>query len=171
MKFSLRVLFVSAALCVTGLAQTDRGIINGTVTDSTGASVPTARVVATNNATNVAYTTQTTSTGNFAIPTLPVGTYQVRVEKQGFKAAERRGVIVTAGSTVTVNTQLEVGAVTESVEVSATLEQLQTTTAKVSTAVSNRMVDELPLVVGGAMRGAFDLALITPQADAGAGDE
>ncbi|MEX2261075.1 MAG: TonB-dependent receptor [Bryobacteraceae bacterium] len=143
--------------------QTDRGIINGTVTDSTGAAVPDARIAATNTATNVAFTTQSTSSGDFTIPTLPVGTYQLRVERQGFKAAIRSDVVVSAGSTVTVNAQLEVGAVTESVQVSATLDLLQTTTAKVSTSVSNKMVDELPLVVGGAMRGAFDLALITPE--------
>jgi hypothetical protein len=57
------------------------------------------------------------------------------------------------------------------VQVAASLELLQTTTAKVSTAVSNKMVDELPLVVGGAMRGAFDLALITPEANMPADDD
>ncbi len=146
-------------------AQTDRGIITGTVTDSTGASVPDARVVATNTATNVTFQTQSTSSGDFTIPTLPVGSYQLRVEKQGFKAAVRSDIVVSAGNTVTVNAQLEVGAITELVQVTASVELLQTATAKVSTAVSNKMVDELPLVVGGAMRGAFDLALITPEAN------
>jgi hypothetical protein len=150
---------------VLALAQTDRGIINGTVTDASGAAVPEARVTATNTATNVTSSTLTTSSGDFTIPTLPVGTYRLRVERQGFKAALRDGIILSAGNTVTVNAQLEVGAVTESVQVSATLELLQTSTAKVATAVSNKMVDELPLVVGGAMRGAFDLALITPEAN------
>jgi len=158
---------ILVSFCALGLAfaQTDRGIINGTITDATGAAVPEARVTATHVATNVAYATQTTSSGDFSIPALPVGTYQLRVEKTGFKAAVRSGITVTAGSTVTVNAQLEVGAVTESIQVAATLELMQTATAKVSTAVSNRMVDELPLVVGGAMRGAFDLALITPEAN------
>mgnify|MGYP005852058859 CR=1 FL=1 len=146
-------------------AQTDRGIINGTVSDSSGAAVADARVVATNVATNVAFTTQTTSTGDFTIPALPVGTYNVRIERQGFKAAVRNDVVITSGGTATLNAQLEIGAITESVQVSATLDLLQTSTAKVSTAVTNKMVDELPLVVGGAMRGAFDLALITPEAN------
>jgi hypothetical protein len=152
-------------VAAAALAQTDRGIINGTVTDSTGAVIPEARVVATNTATNVAFATVTTSSGDFTIPTLPVGTYNLRIERQGFKSAVRSDIVVTAGSTVTINAQLEVGAVTESIAVGATLELLQTTTAKVTTAVSNKMVDELPLVVGGAMRGAFDLALITPEAN------
>ncbi len=161
-RHRLLLLFWAGTLA---LAQTDRGIINGTVTDSTGAVVPDARVVATHAATNVAFATQTTSSGDYTIPALPVGTYQLRVEKQGFKSAVRGDIIVSAGSTVTINAQLEVGAVSESIQVAATLELLQTATAKVTTAVSNKMVDELPLVVGGAMRGAFDLALITPEAN------
>jgi hypothetical protein len=146
-------------------SQTDRGIINGTITDSTGANVPEARVSATNVATGVAFTTRSTSSGDFSIPALSPGLYQLRIEKQGFKAAIQAGVTVSAGGTSTINVQLEVGAVTESIQVSATLDLLQTSTAKVSVAVSNKMVDELPLVVGGAMRGAFDLALITPEAN------
>jgi hypothetical protein len=146
-------------------AQTDRGIITGTITDSSGAAVPEARVAATNTATNISIQTVTTSSGDFTIPSLPVGSYQVRVEQTGFKTAVRNQVVVTAGGTATVNIQLEVGAVTESVQVAASLEMLQTTTAKVSTSVSNKLVDELPLVVGGAMRGAFDLALITAEAN------
>ncbi len=162
---SLSSLLAGLSLAVVAFAQTDRGIINGTVTDPTGAAVQEARVVATSTATNIAFATLTTSSGDFTIPTLPVGTYQVRIEKQGFKAAVRGEVIVTSGGTITVNAQLEVGAVTESVQVAATLELLQTATAKVTTSVSNRMVDELPLVVGGAMRGAFDLALTAPEAN------
>jgi hypothetical protein len=164
MKQMLRFLpcFVAASLI---FAQTDRGLINGTVTDSTGAAVPGANVVATNRATNVTFATLTTSTGDYTIPALPVGAYNLRIEKPGFKAALREDVTVAAGSTVSINAQLEVGAVTESIQVEATLELLQTTTTKVSTAVVNKMVDELPLVVGGAMRGAFDLALITPEAN------
>ncbi len=163
--FQFRHLLLLLGSVGLALAQTERGIINGTVTDSTGASVPESRVVATNTATNVTFATETTSSGDYTIPALPVGTYQLRVEKQGFKAALRSDIIVSAGSTVTVNAQLEVGAITESVQVAATLELLQTATAKVSTSVSNKMVDELPLVVGGAMRGAFDLALVTPEAN------
>lgn len=164
MAFTYRLVVL---FCVAGLAlaQTDRGIINGTVTDPSSAAVGGARVVATNTATNVNSVTTSTSSGDFTIPALPVGTYQLRIEQQGFKAAVRSDVIVSAGSTVTVNAQLEVGAVTESIQVAATLDLLQTTTAKVATAVTNKMVDELPLVVGGAMRGAFDLALITPEAN------
>jgi hypothetical protein len=151
-----------AAIC---FAQTDRGIINGTITDSSGAGIPGATVAVTNVATGVGFGTESTSTGDFTVPNLPVGTYSLRVTRDGFKAAVRNDILVTAGGTVTANVLMELGAVTETVQVAATAELLQTSTAKVSTAVANKMVDELPLVVGGAMRGAFDLALITPEAN------
>ncbi|HZO54614.1 MAG TPA: TonB-dependent receptor [Bryobacteraceae bacterium] len=160
---SIKKLIVISLLAACALAQTDRAIVTGTVTDSSGAAIPGAKVTARNVATNVGASTETTSSGDFAIPALPVGTYEVRIEKQGFKAAVRSEVILNSGASVSVNATLEVGAVSESVQVAATLELLQTSTAKVTTAVSNKLVDELPLVVGGAMRGAFDLALITPQ--------
>lgn len=161
----MRYLFVLFLACFLAQAQTDRGIITGSVTDSSGAAVPDVRITATNAATGVTSVTVTTSTGDFNIPSLPVGTYQVKFERQGFKSAVRNEVVLSAGNTATVNAQLEVGAVTESVQVAASLDLVQTSTAKVSTAVSNKLVDELPLVVGGAMRGIFDLALITPEAN------
>ena len=157
--------FASLCFAAAACAQTDRGIITGTITDATGAGVPAAHVSASNTATNVGLSTTTTSSGDYTIPSLPVGTYQLRIEKPGFKIAVRNNITVTAGGTVAVSAQLEVGAVTESVQVAATVDLLQTTSAKVASAVTNKMVDELPLVVGGAMRGAFDLALVTPEAN------
>ncbi len=146
------------------VGQTERGIVTGTVTDASGAVVPAARVTVTNVATGASFSTETTATGNFTVPSLPPGTYTVRIEAQGFKAYEQRGVVVAAGGTVPITATLEVGAVTESISVTSTLAQIQTETAKVTTQVSTKMVDELPLVVGGAMRGAFDLAIIAPEA-------
>ncbi|MBK7926263.1 MAG: TonB-dependent receptor [Bryobacterales bacterium] len=161
MRLAKCVLF--SLLAPLALAQSDRGVVTGSVTDSSGAAVPGAKVAVRHVATNVSSATETTSSGDFTIPSLLVGTYELRVEKQGFKTSVRSELIINSGATVAVNVMLEVGAVSESVQVAATLELLQTSTAKVTTAVSNKMVDELPLVVGGAMRGAFDLALITPQ--------
>src|SRR5688572_11547207 len=128
--FVKRILLFSLLTAAIAFAQTDRGLINGTVTDSSGAAVPEANVVATNKATNITFTAQTTSSGDFTIPAMPVGTYNLRVEKQGFKAAVRSDIIISAGGTITVNAQLEVGAVSESVQVAATLDMLQTSTAK-----------------------------------------
>jgi len=74
------------------------------------------------------------------------------------------GITLTAAKTVRVDAKLDLGQLTESVQVTAQAVQMQTEDAKVSTAVENRMVDQLPLVVGGALRSAFDLVSITPEA-------
>jgi hypothetical protein len=165
----IRIISLMLLCSAIGWAQSDRGSITGTVTDSTGGIVPDAAVTATNTATNVVSRTATNDTGAYAIPALLPGTYKVRVEKNGFKAAEQGQVVLAASSTVRVDIGLQVGEISESVEVSASLAQLQTETSKITASVSNKMVDELPLVVGGAMRSPFDLALVTPEAKQVAG--
>lgn len=163
MRSMIRIIFLMLVCSAIGWAQSDRGSITGTVTDSTGGIVPDAAVTATNTATNVVARTATNDTGVYAIPALLPGMYKVRVEKNGFKAAEQAQVILAASSTVRVDVGLQVGEVSESVEVSSSVAQLQTDSAKISTSISNKMVDELPLVVGGAMRSPFDLALASPE--------
>ena len=156
----IRIFSLMLVCSAIAWAQSDRGSITGTVTDSTGGIVPDAAVTATNTATNVVARTVTNDTGVYAIPALLPGMYKLRVEKNGFKAAEQAQVVLAASSTVRVDVGLQVGEVSESVEVSSSLAQLQTESAKITTSVSNKMVDELPLVVGGAMRSPFDLALV-----------
>ena len=163
MRSMIRIISLMLVCTAIAWAQSDRGSITGTVTDSTGGIVPDAAVTATNTATNVVSRTVTNDTGVYAIPALVPGLYKVRVEKNGFKAAEQVQVVLAASSTVRVDVGLQVGEVSESVEVSSSLAQLQTDSAKISTSVSNKMVDELPLVVGGAMRSPFDLALASPE--------
>ena len=80
MKTKICVLVTVLVLTATGLrAQGDRGIITGTVKDSTGAVVPGVRVTATHLATNTSFTASTTASGDFTVPALPVGNYQVRI--------------------------------------------------------------------------------------------
>lgn len=166
MRFVLTALFVWAALC----AQTDRGTITGTVTDPSGASIAGARVTATRTETNTNFTTVSSGSGDFTIPYVPVGEYTIRVEQAGFKASVTSGLVVIAGGTLRADVTLQVGSVTESVEVTSQLAQLQTDNSKITAQVSNRMVEALPLVVAGAMRNAFDLAIITPEAKSNNGN-
>ncbi|MCL4402923.1 MAG: TonB-dependent receptor, partial [Acidobacteria bacterium] len=154
------VLFIAAFLW----AQSDRGALTGTVTDPSGAMIPNARISAVHVATKVAYRTVSTESGHYTIPALPVGEYQLTMEHDGFKTLVRSKITVAAGATVSVDAILEIGSVAESVQVSSAVEQLQTANAQVSSQVANRMVDELPLVVGGGMRNAIDLAVITAEA-------
>ncbi len=85
---------ISLLCAAAALAQSDRGTITGTVSDSAGAVVPGAVVVATNSETGVQSRTVTTSTGNYTIPSLPVGLYDVSVEVPGFKKHLQRGIKV-----------------------------------------------------------------------------
>jgi hypothetical protein len=113
MRFAISAI-AAGVLCAASLvAQTDRGTISGVVTDSSGATIPEASVTAVQTGTNSSFSTITTATGDFTIPSLPVGDYAVRVEKQGFKAYVASGVKITAGGTARVAAMLDVGAVTE----------------------------------------------------------
>jgi hypothetical protein len=151
---------VLIGVCVVAnlMAQTDRGVITGTVKDVSGAVVPGAQVTAIQTSTNANFKTKTTSSGDFTVPSLPVGTYQVRVENTGFKTYLGNNVIVSAGATVPLDVTMELGTTQQTVEVSAASQMLQTEAGRVATEVSSRLVDELPVVVNGAVRSPFDLA-------------
>jgi hypothetical protein len=158
------IAFLTLTLCVFAAAQSDRGTITGIVTDASGSNVPGAIVVVTNLATNAAANAATTGEGVFTIPALPPGSYKVRIEKEGFKSAEITQLNVIVGNTTPANFTLEVGEVSETVEVISTLgAHVQTENAKITSQVSNKQIDELPLVVSGTMRSPFDLSLLTPE--------
>ncbi|HZT31873.1 MAG TPA: carboxypeptidase regulatory-like domain-containing protein [Bryobacteraceae bacterium] len=136
----------------------------GVVTDPSGAVVPEANVTITNSATNLTTEVVTSASGDYTVPNLPVGSYNVKVEKQGFRSFVQTGVTLNAATTAHVDVKLQVGTAEQTVEVQATAATLQTEDAKTSVTITNRLVDELPLVVAGALRSPFDLAQLTPEA-------
>ncbi len=164
MKKLLRLSLLVGSCAVLAFGQADRGNLVGTVADATGAIVPGAKVTITQTATNAATNKSSLESGDYSGVNLAVGVYSIRVEKEGFKPSIRSGVTVSAASTVRVDFKLEVGTAQQTVEVTSDVEQLMTENAKSSVNVSNKLVDELPLVVGGAMRSPFDLATLTPEA-------
>src|SRR5947209_4082 len=145
-------------------ARSERGRSSGTVQDATGAVVPGAKVTLTNSQTGVAFSLPSNGSGEFTVPQLPVGTYTVKFEKEGFRPASFTGIALDASMSVRVDGKLEVGAAAQAVEVSASAISVATEDAKISVTVNNKLVDELPLVVGGAMRSPFNLANLTPEA-------
>jgi hypothetical protein len=163
--FPLLMALLSAyVLTLSALAQ-DRGTITGIVTDSAGAAIPGANVTITNIATNSTSSAITTSEGIYVVPQLQPGTYKVRVEKTGFKAAEVTQLPLVGGNTASANITLTIGAVSETVEVVGSgTAQVQTENAKASSQVATKQIDQLPLVVAGTMRSPFDLSLLTPEA-------
>ena len=136
---------IGVALAATAVAQTSTSQISGTVRDTTGSAVPRAAVVLTNEATGVAQKQATTDAGLFAFPSISVGTYQVRVEAAGFKVAVRKGNTVQVNTPLQVDISLEVGAVSESIEVSATAETLQTSNATLGNVIEQKAIVTLPL--------------------------
>ncbi len=158
----MRIIFASL-LAAAAFAQTDRGTISGQVTDTSGASIAGVSLSLTNKATNVSVNVLTSQDGEFAAPNLPAGTYQLEIVQSGFKRYVQDEIIVTPGGSVRIDAQLQVGQVSESVEVQAAALTIQTENAKVQTSVSPKMVDELPLVVGGAMRSVFNLVAVAAE--------
>jgi len=131
--------------------------------DASGAVVPGSQITVIQKNTNSSYKSESSSSGNFTVPNLPGGAYQVKVEKQGFKAHVVDNVAVSPGGTASMDIKLEVGATSQSVEVSAAAQMVQTENARVSTTVSELLVASLPVLVNGASRSPFDIASTTPE--------
>jgi len=128
--------------------QETRGQIIGRVTDASGAVVAGASVRGVNIATNVASSATTNHTGDYLLPFLIPGTYNVAVEMQGFRRFEQHGIVVQVDDKVTINVTLEIGAATESVKVVADSQLIDTADASMSQVVSEKSVVELPLKDG-----------------------
>jgi hypothetical protein len=132
--------------------------------------VPGAKISVENQATKVSVTAVSNETGEYTVPSLSPGTYRVRVNKEGFRAFEVAGLALDASQTVRADASLEVGTANQTVEVMASAIQVQSEDAKTATTLQNKLVNDLPLVVGGTVRTPFDLASITPDAKNLGGD-
>ena len=141
-------------------AQTGAASITGLVTDQSGAAVPGVTVTATNQATNVDYTAVTNATGNYDILSVPVGRYVVKAALTGFKTTATRPITLEAKQIARLDLKMEVGALEDTVEVTAQAPVLQTETATVGEVLSANTVQSLPL--NG--RNANQLALLLPGA-------
>lgn len=119
--------------------------ITGTVTDATGASVPNAKVTATNDATAVSKTAVTSSAGTYEFNDLIPGTYTVKAEAPGFQAAVHSGVGVEVSRFSTVSPVLQPGSTTQTVNVTENVIAIDTTQPELGTTIENKVVQELPL--------------------------
>ena len=130
----MRSLVAAALLSIVALsglfAQGERGSITGLITDSSGAAIPNVEVIAKNAQTGVESKARTTEAGLYRIPYVDPGTYRVSASLTGFKTAVVEPVEVAVASVVTANLSLEVGDVSQSVEVSAQSTQLETSSSE-----------------------------------------
>src|SRR3984957_11357706 len=138
--------FVGAVfvLSVAGFAQT-AGQITAQVPDTSDAVVVGATVTATNSQTNAVRTSTTNSAGNYTFPAMPPGVYNVKAETRGFKGEVREGVELEVEQIARIDFHLQVGAVTETVEVTGGAPLLTTESATVGTVIDNNRIVSLPL--------------------------
>lgn len=145
------VALAAAFLCATlyptqpAFSQAVYGSIVGTVTDASGAAVPNATVTVTNIAQGVSFTTTTNESGNYQQPHLIVGTYDVKVDAQGFQAFIQHNVQISVDAATQVNAVMQLGAVTQTVNVTAAVPLLKTERTDVSTQFTERQVEDLPI--------------------------
>ena len=119
--------------------------ISGQVADPTGAVVPNADVTAIQTETQFTRTAQSDPQGHYTLANLPVGPWRLMVKAQGFKTSEQKGIILEVGNNIQINVTLEVGAVTENVEVSAAASMVETKENDVAQVIEERRLTELPL--------------------------
>src|SRR6266478_6563958 len=125
--------------------QTTTGSIVGTISDPTGAVISGASITVNNINTGIAVKTTSDSTGNYVVTPLSVGRYSVTVEAAGFKKSVRTDITVNVQDRVRVDVALEVGAVTDTVEVTASAPLLQTDTSYLGQVVESQRIVDLPL--------------------------
>ena len=141
------LLAVVIALCLTPgvMAQNVTGTISGVITDATAAVVPTVSVTVVNQGTNAAYTGTSDSLGAYSIRSLPIGVYDLTAENPGFKRFEATGIRLQVNEIARVDPVLEVGDVTETVEVAADVITVDTVTTTLKTVIDERRISDLPL--------------------------
>src|SRR6185295_4292863 len=151
-----RFLLFAVCFCtiaLSALAQTDRGTITGTVSDATGAVIPGVAIEAKNVSTGAVYQAGSSETGNFTLPQLPAGTYELSATLPGFKRFVRSNLIIQVAQTVRVDVGLEVGGAGEQVTVEAAAPLLKTESGEVSHNVQIDTLNALPVLTLGAGTG------------------
>lgn len=146
------LLLALAALAVfpaVAWCQGNFGGVTGHVSDVSGAAVAQATVTLINSATGVTTTVATTQDGVYVIASVPPGNYQLTVTNSGFKKFNEQSLVITTGTTVTLDVKLTLGSAQETVEVTSTAAELQTTSAEIGTTMPEQAMLDLPISLGG----------------------
>src|SRR6202161_744879 len=163
--FALGLCFCFAAMLLGSplSAQSTFGSISGTVADASGAAVPDAQVTLTSAATGAKQTYTTSGDGLYSFVNLNPGEYRLDVEKAGFKHVKRESIVVQVQQAVRIDVAMEVGAVSQTVEVTAETPLLTPTSTSLGQVIDQRETNEIPL--NG--RNVFALITLSPAAVAG----
>jgi hypothetical protein len=136
---------IVAAFSVSCLHAQTFGEVTGRVTDASGAVIPGAALTLTNVNTNAVRNTLTAEAGAYTFPSVPPGLYRLRTELPGFKTVVSEQLEVQVQQVLRLDIVLQVGEVTETIEVAATAELLQSETAALGAVIENKIITELPL--------------------------
>ena len=145
MKKLLELALFSALLGLTASAQTITGAITGTVTDPTGAAVPNVKITATDTGKNQKSETTSNAAGIYTFTFLPVSDYTIAAEAQGFRRAAIGPFKLETNQVARVDVQLQVGQITESIEVKDFVQALQTETTQTGESLGSKKLTDLPL--------------------------
>ncbi|HZS52865.1 MAG TPA: TonB-dependent receptor [Bryobacteraceae bacterium] len=149
---------VALLLSAAAIFAQSTGGIQGTVTDSTGAVLPNASIVVTNQATGEAHSTKTDSAGLYSVSGLAPGDYKVQVSSAGLQTMVANNLVVSVGTNTAQNFSLNVASTSTTVEINASAPVIETSSVSVGTVINQRTVQEIPL--NG--RHFVDLALLIP---------
>ena len=145
----LPLTFCAVAACflapATAWSQVLYGSLVGNVRDATGAAVPGATVTITSKETNQVRTTTTNDEGGYSIPTVQSGTYEVRASKEGFRPMVEGAVPVSINTVARIDFTMQVGSVTETIEVSSQAQTLQTDRAEVRAEIPTKTLTDVPV--------------------------
>src|SRR3989442_1467791 len=130
--------------CIGARAQSVNATMVGTIFDSSSAAIPQAKVTATNKGTNVARTVTGNERGDYTITNLPPGFYQLVAEHEGFRRTVAREIELLVNQTARVDLVLQVGAVSETVEVSDASQLVESETSSVGQVIERNLIADLP---------------------------
>ena len=157
-QLALRIVFTASV----AFGQQDRATLTGKLSDASGATISGVAVTITNLATNSSYESKSNGDGTYSVPNLPIGDYRLVFQRTGFKRLTREPITIVAAQIARIDLEMQVGAVTDSVEVRGQSPMLQTDTPEVSTVLNSRELAGLPLSFAGG-RYAEDFAYkLTP---------
>lgn len=160
----MTLLVMLLAFTVPVAAQLDTGSISGVVTDPAGKVVQGAAITANETSTGTTYSTTSSNTGYYVLPSVHPGKYEVKVTAAGFKTAVYNGVVVAVSSQVGQDISLAVGAASESVNVTAGTMSLETESSDIDASITPAQVADLPLQVSGNLRTLSTLEFLVPGA-------
>lgn len=139
------VLILSLALVLVGLAPAQTGQVSGLITDPSGASVPAAQVVVSNQDTGIERTVETNGSGFFVLTSIQPGTYRVTATADGFQSLSRTDIKIDVEQVARIDLQLVIGTNSETVEVTQVGPLLETSRATMGTVIGNKRIIDLPL--------------------------